>query len=154
MSPDSATRLGSAKLRAMPFCSSALISTSIEVPLVIMRAMAKPNGEAPEITPAATSGKSVALVGLAIGRFPAGWPEPILVVLCSPKRFHCTPRSRLAVREISTKRTSSMTCCGDITETELMMSGLNWRAMVTALSRVVASTTSPDSMMRPLTEDA
>ena len=52
------------------------------------------------------------------------------------------------------KRTSSITCCGDITDTELMISGLNWRAMMTALSRVAASTASPDNMMRPLTEEA
>ena len=47
-----------------------------------------------------------------------------------------------------------MTCCGDITDTVLMISGPNWRAMVTALSRVAASATSPDSMMRPLTVEA
>ena len=52
------------------------------------------------------------------------------------------------------KRTSSMTCCGDITDTVLMTSGPNWRAIVTALSRVAASGTSPDSMMRPLTVEA
>ena len=76
------------------------------------------------------------------------------MVLLPPKRFHCTPSSRPAVREISMKRTSSITCCGDITDTELMISGPNWRAMVTALSSVTASATSPDSMMRPLTEEA
>ena len=30
--------------------------------------------------------------------------------------FHCTPSSRPAWREASTKRTSSMTCCGDATD--------------------------------------
>ena len=52
------------------------------------------------------------------------------------------------------KRTSSITCWGDITDTVLMMSGLNCLAMITALSRVAASVTSPDSMMRPLTDEA
>ena len=52
------------------------------------------------------------------------------------------------------KRTSSITCCGDITETELMTSGPNCRAIVTALSSVAASARSPDSMMRPLTVEA
>ena len=111
-------------------------------------AIKKPNGDAPEITPAAPTAAAD-----VIGRPPAATPLPTLI-LGLPKVFHCTPSSRLAVREISTKRTSSMTCCGDITDTELMMSGPNWRAMVTALSSVAASATSPDSMMRPLTEDA
>jgi hypothetical protein len=51
------------------------------------------------------------------------------------------------------KRTSSMTCCGDATVTVLMISGANWRAMVTARSSVTASGASPDSMMRPLTDE-
>ena len=79
---------------------------------------------------------------------------PTFRMLLLPTRFHWTPSSRPAVREISMKRTSSITCCGDITETLLMISGPNWRAIVTALSNVAASMTSPDSMMRPLTVDA
>ena len=66
--------------------------------------------------------------------------------------FHWMPSSRPAWRLASMKRTSSITCCGDSTVIELMMSGPNWRASVTALSTVVASWTAPDSMMRPLTE--
>ncbi len=53
--------------------------------------------------------------------------------------FHCTPSSRLAWRLASMKRTSSMICCGCITWTVLIGSGPNWRAIITALSRVTAS---------------
>ena len=131
----------------------------------------KPKGVAPDSTPAATIAERSTSVPLAppeltpgflklllpagvIGRPPALVLLPILIRLLLPKRFHCTPSSRPAVRAISMKRTSSITCCGEATETELMISGPNWRAMVTALSRVAASATSPDSMMRPLTEEA
>ena len=51
------------------------------------------------------------------------------------------------------KRTSSITCCGCVTTTELMMSGANWRATVTARSSVAASGEAPDSITRPLTDD-
>src|SRR5512132_215465 len=98
VSPESATRFGSARLRAMPFCSSALISTSIVLPPVIMRARAKPNGDAPDSTPAA--GILVLLVGAVIGRVAAGWREPILIVEPLLNTFHCKPSSRPAVREI------------------------------------------------------
>ena len=52
------------------------------------------------------------------------------------------------------KRTSSMTCCCCIDlDTVLIGSGANWRAIITALSRVAASGAVPLSMMRPLIED-
>ena len=135
----------------MPFSSSALIITSVVAPLAAMRPTRKPNGEELEMTPAAVSPAIVAAVS---GRLFAETRLPILVMVLLPKRFHCTPNSRPAVREISMKRTSSNTCCGDITETVLMISGPNCRAIVTALSSVAASATSPDSMMRPLTLEA
>ena len=155
MSPDSVVRFGSASVRTRPRCSSALISTSIVVPPAIMRPSMKPNGDTPESTPAATSptGMLVGPVGAVIGRRSAGCREPILAVMRLLNTFHCTPSSRPAWREASTKRTSSMTCCGDDTMTVLMISGANWRAMVTARSSVTASGASPDSMMRPLTDD-
>ena len=70
VSPDSAVRFGSASVRTRPRCSSALISTSMVVPPAIMRPSMKPNGDAPESTPAATSpiGMLVGLVGAVIGR--------------------------------------------------------------------------------------
>jgi len=87
------------------------------------------------------------------GSWLAGTRFPILVSVFLPKLFHCTPSSRLACREASTKRTSSITCCGWSTRTALMISGANCRAITTARSSVTASGTIPDSMMRPLTED-
>ena len=56
-------------------------------------------------------------------------------VFC-PKLFHCTPSSRLACREASTKRTSSITCWACSTVTVLIGSGANWRAMTIAWSSV------------------
>ncbi len=141
------------------------------MPFATMRPIRKPNGDAPESTPAATEAERRILASLmppevtpgfwnvllppagVIGSAPAGVRLPILASVWPPNWFHCTPSSRPAVRVTSTKRTSSITCCGDMTDTELMISGPNWRAMVTALSRVAASGTSPDSMMRPLTEE-
>ena len=77
----------------------------------------------------------------------------MLATVLLPNMFHCTPSSRLACREASMNRTSSMICCACITWTVLMTSGTNWRAMVTALSSVTASATLPLSRMRPLTDD-
>ena len=135
MSPDSATRFGSASVRTRPRCSSALISTSIVVPPAIMRPSMKPNGDVPESTPAATSptGMLVGLVGAVIGRLLAGWREPILAVMRLLNTFHCTPSSRPAWREASTKRTSSMTCCGDATVDRVDDLRRELRAIVTAL---------------------
>ena len=103
-------------------------------------------------TPAATSGESSWLLldpppcssWLGASRVPM-----LLMVFC-PKLFHCTPSARLAWREASTKRTSSITCWAAATDTVLIGSGANWRAMTTARSRVAASRAVPESMMRPL----
>ena len=70
-----------------------------------------------------------------------------------PNMFHWKPSWRLACRLTSINRTSSMICCGCMTWTVLIGSGPNWRAIITALSRVTASGEVPLSMMRPLTED-
>ena len=129
--------------------------TSVETPLATRRPIMKPNGVPPDRTPAATSVPEASeLFEAVIGRLEAGCRLPMLVIELPPTRFHCTPSSRPAVRDNSMKRTSSITCCGDITMTVLMISGPNWRAMVTALSSVAASETRPDSMIRPLTLDA
>ena len=98
-----------------------------------------PNGAVPESTPAisigeilsaelATFGPPAASPG-CVKRWPAGrlvtgsWPLgvrlPMLARLCWPNTFHCTPRSRPACRVASTKRTSSMTCCGEVTLTDI-----------------------------------
>ena len=109
----------------------------------MMRPIMKPKGAPPESTPPATSAarEMVEASPLAppeltpellnvpppwvIGRLPADTRLPTLTRLWSPNRFHCTPRSRPALRAISMKRTSSSTCCGCDTATELMMSGPN-----------------------------
>ena len=70
-----------------------------------------------------------------------------------PKLFHCTPSSRPALRETSTKRTSSITCCGDITDTELMISGAELARDGHRLVERGGVGDLPDSMMRPLTEE-
>ena len=75
-------------------------------------------------------------------------------MLLLPNRFHCTPRSRPAVRETSTKRTSSITCCGDITETALMIAGAELARDRHRLVERDGIGHLPDSMMRPLTDDA
>ena len=97
-----------------------------------------PNGSAPEM-------------GLAR---PVASATPLLAVssLCCTT-CQLTPSSRLAERDASTKRTSSITCCGELTRTELMTSAPNCLATVIALSTVTASGELPDSMMRPLTEE-
>src|SRR5579862_3986611 len=59
VSPDIATRLGCARLRTRPFCSSALISTSSGLEPPTSWPTRKPNGEAPDSTPAATTGETV-----------------------------------------------------------------------------------------------
>src|SRR3984885_4162135 len=63
VSPDSAVRLGCARLRTRPFCSSALSSTSIGNWPPPRRPIRKPNGDAPDSTPAATTGDMVAAEG-------------------------------------------------------------------------------------------
>src|SRR3954463_9760502 len=94
VSPDIATRFGSASVRATPFCSSALIRTSMVVPPVIRRPNRKPKGEAFDRTPAATSpiGILVGLVGAVIGS-PGTVPlaslrEPIFAVTLLLNMFH------------------------------------------------------------------
>src|SRR6202047_551761 len=79
VSPDSATRLGCAKLRTRPFCSSALSSTSIGLVPATRRPIRKPNGDAPDSTPAATMGDMVAALGLILGpptAMPGCWNAP------------------------------------------------------------------------------
>ena len=56
------------------------------------------------------------------------------------------------MRLASTNRTSSMTCCGDVTLTVLITSGPNCLAITTALSTVGPSGAVPESISRPLTE--
>src|SRR5262245_1601922 len=85
VSPDKATRLGSARLRAMPFCSRALIITSVVTPLDIMRPTRKPNGDEFERTPAAVS---PAIVAAVRRRLFGETRLPILVIVLSPNRFH------------------------------------------------------------------
>ena len=87
-------------------------------------------------------------------------PVPTVAPMPAPpeRRFCCTtcqftPSSRPAERDASTKRTSSITCCGAFTFTELITSAPNCLAMVIALSTVTASGALPPSMMRPLTEE-
>src|SRR2546430_12195167 len=79
VSPDSAVRFGSARLRARPRCSSALIRTSMVVPPARMRPSRNPNGDAPDRRPAATSpaGTLVGLVGAVIGNSPGERREPM-----------------------------------------------------------------------------
>ena len=155
----------------MPFCSSALTRTSADKPPAIRRPTRKPNGAVPERTPAAVTAErrilssfkppdgtpgflNVLLPDGVTGNRAASTRLPIL-----PRKrplwenvFHCTPSSRPASRLASMKRTSSMTCWGCSTATELITSGPNCRAMTTALSSVAASGVVPDSMMRPLTD--
>ena len=57
------------------------------------------------------------------------------------------------MRLASTKRTSSMTCCGEVTATVLITSGPNCLAMTTALSTVGPSGAVPESISRPFTDD-
>ena len=103
-----------------------------------MRPTTAPNGAAPEISaPVPTA---------------APTPEPPLSRFCCTT-CQLTPSSRPAEREASTKRTSSITCCGALTFTELITSAPNCLAMVIALSTVTASGALPPSMMRPLTEE-
>ena len=170
VSPDSATRFGSASERATPFVSSALMMASVSKPFEISLLTMAPNGAVPESTPATSIGEIVTADEVTLGPPTVtpgceNSPPPVLVTgswlavvrlpmlarLCWPNTFHCTPRSRPAWRVASTKRTSSMTCCGDSTLTELMTSGPNCLAISTALSTVGPSGASPDSMMRPLT---
>ena len=96
--------------------------------------------------PAAAAGAPLGVASEAIGllskngvtgRPVDGCCAPILAMNLSscPGRgstFHCTPSSRPAWRDASTKRTSSITCCGCMTCTELITSGPNWRAIVSA----------------------
>ena len=67
VSPDSATRFGSASERATPFSSSALISDWISRPFMIMREIRKPNGAVPDSTPPTTTGDNVTACGLMFG---------------------------------------------------------------------------------------
>src|SRR5580658_4368556 len=79
VSPDSAVRLGCANSRTRPFCSSALSSTSSGLEPPIRRPTRKPNGEAPESTPAATTGDIVTELGEILGpptATPGCWNEP------------------------------------------------------------------------------
>src|SRR5580704_14588495 len=92
VSPDNATRLGSARLRAMPFCSSALSATLADMPPFARLAIKNPYGAAPEITPAAATPAAEVM-----GRPAAGTALPTLI-LGLAKVFHCTPSSRPAVR--------------------------------------------------------
>ena len=64
------------------------------------------------------------------------------------------PRSRLARRLTSTKRTSRRTCCDVLTPIAFVtaLSGANCLAIATALVTLGASTASPLSMILPLTE--
>ncbi len=55
VSPDSVTRLGSARLRARPFCSSALTATLSEFEPPISWLTTKPKGALPDRTPAAVT---------------------------------------------------------------------------------------------------
>ena len=50
VSPDSATRLGSASERATPFCSSALMMRSVSTPAAISLLTITPNGAVPDST--------------------------------------------------------------------------------------------------------
>src|SRR5262249_34325478 len=103
VSPDSATRFGSASARATPRCSSALIKASAGMPLATRRPIAKPKGDAPDKTPAATAAESDAVLALplaprevtpgllkvppppcVIGRPPAGVWLPTLIRLWPP----------------------------------------------------------------------
>ena len=108
----------------------------------------KPNGgvEVPR-TPAAL------ITSRGMGSDLAGTWLPMLVSVFWPKLFHWMPSARPAWRVASMKRTSSITCWGASTCTALMISGANWRATTTALSRVAASCAEPESMMRPLADD-
>ena len=124
MSPESAVRFGSARRRTTPRSSSACTSASACTPL-------------PSMLP--THGAERRGARDAARR-------------CRPRRrrrrrrssrFCCTtcqltPSSRPAERDASTKRTSSITCCGAFTFTELITSAPNCLAMVIALSTVTA----------------
>src|SRR5271170_6355706 len=84
VSPDNATRLGSARLRARPFCSSALIETSSEFLPPTNWPTRNPNGATPESTPAATAGEIVELVELTFRPpvlTPGCWNDPPAVVI-------------------------------------------------------------------------
>ena len=58
----------------------------------------KPNGEAPESTPAATSPAAGMFgeVGVGSGSRFGGWREPMIAWPLLLNMFHCTPNSRLA----------------------------------------------------------
>ena len=152
VSPDSATRLGSASERARPCCSSALMMTVGFDP-----ALDHPADHDAKRSRARQHAGDGNWTDGPVRRFdirPAGghrqlrrpgdccrcWRAPFL-----PNTFHCTPRSRPAWRVASTNRTSSMTCCGCATCTELMTSGPNCLAICTALSTVGPSGACPRS---------
>ena len=84
MSPERATRLGSARLRARPFCSSALIATFRGFLPPTNWLTRKPNGgREPESTPAATVDPTAEFV---IGNCEALTWLPILATVPPPKQ--------------------------------------------------------------------
>ena len=119
----------------------------------------KPNGAAPDSTPAATTGDigsrcrhvgaaDAAAAGAAEraaglrDRQLRGGHCPIADIGTAPIAEHVPLHAEFAAglpRSASMKRTSSMICCGRSTCTVLIGSGPNWRAISTALSSVTAS---------------
>ena len=138
VSPDSAVRFGSARRRITPRSSSACKRPSALTPLPSSRPTIVPNGADPETRSAA----------------PTATPTPVPPDASAfPKTRQLTPSSRLAEREASTKRTSSITCCGAATLTALITSAPNCLATVIAWSTIMALGALPASMMRPFTEE-
>ena len=105
-SPDMVMRFGSARRRASPRSSSACTRTSASTPLDSTRPMIAPKGMLPvgRPLPVAAAKLRAALVGF--------WKF-------LPTTSQLTPSSLPALREASTKRTSSITCCGERTTRSL-----------------------------------
>ena len=144
VSPESATRSGSARRRMRPFVSSALRRRSMLAPLLARLASATPKGAAPEskvptvekigmpgaplpagepgagtgFPPASTTSRPRAAPGRRAPPAQRGvTPDPVLTPRFPPlfAPNQFTPISRLALRATSRNRTLSMTCCAGAT---------------------------------------
>jgi len=112
VSPDSAVRSAPPGCASRPRCSSALIMTSIVVPLARNPAKHESERRRTREKPAALRQRDmVALAGAVIAAARRAAPSRYRVKwLC----VHVPLNAELALawREASTNRTSSMTCCG------------------------------------------
>ena len=121
----SATRLGSARLRARPFCSSALTATCTRLPTVgraETRTAPRPTARRRRRWPPSRKGRQLRCAGKR--RRPGYWRRDLIADIGERRVAETCSTARRArgwpARSTSMKRTSSITCCCCSTFTVLM----------------------------------